>query len=241
MTLALPLEAKSGVAGAIVFGWFDPTTPLDKETIARCSQVARWVASSLERTRYRDRETVLVSALRGEIETRRDNIGGLAAYGQYHSPWGGAPLGGDWHDVWETPSGSVLAVLGDVAGHGVAVSPTMLTLRSYVRAIAHFGEDLGELLGRIDSILATFDREQGLAALALVNYNPTSAIMSWLNAGLPSLLLRQAEGTVIELEGGRTGLVGTGLDRREAAVGTVTLGVGDTVVLHTDGLLLPDA
>ena len=236
-TLAIPLSADGGTVGAVVFGWQrDGAVDVDS---AGCSRIAGWIASALARTRLAHREATLAAALRGEVTTTKVAASGLEIHGRYLPPWSGIPLGGDWHDAWEDDRGCAMIVLGDVAGHGVDVSPAMLTLRSYVRASTVPADGLAPALSRLDRTLEAFDDDHGLAALLLASYDPVQRTFSWLNAGLPDPMLHRADGAVEHLTEGRTRLVGTGLDRPPPVVASVVLDVGDTVICYTDGLLLP--
>lgn len=237
--VALPLDGIEGIAGGIAFAYRTTGEALAVDTRDRAAQVASRVGRALEHTRRRERERRLVSSLRTEMLSSDISTAPLEIHGRYLPPWSGVPLGGDWFDAFSTRDERVVAVLGDVAGHGIAASPAMLSLRSYVRAIAFDEPDPVTVLSRLDRLLAHFDTASGLATLAVSVFDPADLTLSWANGGLPSPVLRRADGTVSLLGSGRARLVGTGLERRSDAGDCISFESGDTVVFLTDGVLLP--
>jgi len=237
--VALPLDGIEGTAGGIAFAYRTTGEALAADTIDRAAQVASRVGRALEHTRRRERERRLVSSLRTEMLSSDISTAPLEIHGKYLAPWSGVPLGGDWFDAFSSRDGRVVSVLGDVAGHGIAASPAMLSLRSYVRAIAFDEPDPATVLSRLDRLLAHFDTASELATLAVSVFDPADLTLSWVNGGLPSPVLRRADGTVSLLGSGRARLVGTGLERRSDAGDSISFESGDTVVFLTDGVLLP--
>jgi serine phosphatase RsbU (regulator of sigma subunit) len=239
IVVALPLDGVEGTAGSIAFAYQTVGEELATDTIDRAAHVASRVGRALEHTRRSERERRLVSALRAEMLSPDISTPTLEIHGRYLSPWSGVPLGGDWFDAFSTRDGRVVAVLGDVAGHGIASSPAMLSVRSYVRAIAFDEPDPATVLARLDRVLAHFDTASELATLAVSVFDPAEFTLSWVNGGLPPPVLRRADGTVSLLGSGRARLVGTGIQRRVDAGDCIAFGTGDTIVFLTDGVLLP--
>lgn len=99
-------------------------------------------------------------------------------------------LGGDFYDVVERPDGSVLAVVGDVAGHGPDEAALGATLRTAWRTVVLAGLPEPEILGVVERVLET---ERGGAeiftTLTMVTVTPERDAVDLYLAGHPSPIL----------------------------------------------------
>ncbi|HZP27552.1 MAG TPA: SpoIIE family protein phosphatase [Acidimicrobiia bacterium] len=142
-----------------------------------------------------------------------------------------APVGGDWYDAFTTPSGSLLLVVGDVAGHGIAASGLMSLVRSAIRAYANENRSPAEILEGADRLVATME---GFATCWLASYDPETGVYTWANAGHPPPLIVARDDTrfVAGEPDAPLGLVTrTRFDRADV------LGEKDALVLYSDGLV----
>lgn len=237
--IAVALRGSDGIAGSIIFGFREFVRDSDDGQQVLAQSVALLVARHLEDASINTRTRSLVRSIREELLATPDPTPGLEAHGAYLPPWTGIPLGGDWFDVFPLDGGGSMAVIGDVAGHGIAASPTMLSLRAYVRAVAIEDPRPAEMLERIDDLLRRFEPSTGLATLALAVHDPDTKNLRLVNAGLPAPILRRRDGTVSIVEGGRARLVGTDMDRSANTAVTIEFHPGDSIVFVTDGVLLP--
>lgn len=64
-------------------------------------------------------------------------------------------LGGDFYDVVERPDGTVLAMVGDVCGHGPDEAALGATLRTAWRTLVVTGVPTDRILGQLELVLAT--------------------------------------------------------------------------------------
>ncbi len=62
-------------------------------------------------------------------------------------------LGGDFYDVVERPDGTVLAIVGDVCGHGADAAALGATLRTAWRTLVLAGVDTGSILPLLERVL----------------------------------------------------------------------------------------
>ena len=147
-------------------------------------------------------------------------------------------VGGDWYDAFVQPDGELVAAIGDVAGHDIEAAATMGQLRNLVRGDAYGRDD------PVDELMTHLDRAiQGLpvptvasAVLARVRPAAPGLRVSWCNAGHPPPLLIPAEGPVRALDEVREPLLGLARPPRRTRR-ELTLAPGDTLLLHTDGLI----
>ncbi|MET0896735.1 MAG: SpoIIE family protein phosphatase [Mycobacterium sp.] len=123
-----------------------PWTPLETEG---AEGLRRHLVETLyHRTRgaLRIAETMQRSLLPASIPT----IDGWQLTAHYE-PAAGGRVGGDWYDAFELPDGRLIALLGDVAGHGITVAGTMAQLRNALRAQLFAGATPAEALKQLNN------------------------------------------------------------------------------------------
>ncbi|MFI7216554.1 SpoIIE family protein phosphatase [Micromonospora maritima] len=146
-------------------------------------------------------------------------------------------VGGDWYDAFVQPDGELVAAIGDVAGHDIEAAASMGQLRNLVRGNAYGRDD------PVEELVANLDRAIGglrvptvaTAVLARVRPHGDGLRVCWCNAGHPPPLLIRADGTV-SVADGRGPLLGLARPPRRTGQ-ALTLAPGDTLLLHTDGLI----
>lgn len=142
-------------------------------------------------------------------------------------------IGGDWYDVLELTDDTLLSV-GDLTGHGVAVTSGMATLLGAVRGMAMAGTQPGQLMSWLNQLLdATV--QPALGSAVCCRYRSETRTLTWARAGHPApLLFRDGTGRTLNapdgvLLGATSGAVYAQAEER--------LKVGDVILLHTDGLV----
>ncbi|WP_030613880.1 PP2C family protein-serine/threonine phosphatase [Streptomyces fulvoviolaceus] len=145
-----------------------------------------------------------------------------------------ALIGGDWYDALELADGETLLSVGDLTGHGVAVTSGMATLLGAVRGMAMAGTQPGQLMAWLNQLLdATV--QPALGSAVCCRYRPETRTLVWAQAGHPApLLFRGGAGRRLNspdgvLLGATSGAV--------YAQAEETLEPGDLLLLHTDGLV----
>ena len=152
----------------------------------------------------------------------------------------GFEIGGDHFDYFRIDETHLGVIIMDTSVRGIPAALVMSMARAYVRSSAPGLLSPGELLMRVNRLLAA-DLSQGQYVTALYAVidtgNGTAKVAS---AGhLPLVIYRHGIGktAVVNPEGIALGLdVGPVFDRSVTEV-EVDIGVGDRLVLHTDGAL----
>ncbi len=113
-------------------------------------------------------------------------------------PGGGGLLGGDFFDTVERSDGSVLSVVGDVAGHGPDEAALGATLRTAWRTLVLTGTPPQDILGHLERVLVTErGRPEVFVTLCQVVVSPDRAHVDVYLAGhLPPLLITGPVGQV---------------------------------------------
>ncbi|MFF4040073.1 PP2C family protein-serine/threonine phosphatase [Streptomyces sp. NPDC001816] len=145
-----------------------------------------------------------------------------------------ALIGGDWYDALQLSDGATLLSVGDLTGHGVAVTSGMAMLLGAVRGMAMAGTQPGPLLAMLNQLLdATVQPSLGSAVCC--HYRPETRTLVWAQAGHPApLLYRGGTGRVLKAPDGVLLGATTGATYGQAEV---ALEPGDLLLLHTDGLV----
>ncbi|WP_086728028.1 PP2C family protein-serine/threonine phosphatase [Streptomyces carpinensis] len=146
----------------------------------------------------------------------------------------GAPVGGDWYDALELSDGELLLSVGGLSGHGPGATSGMAMLLGALRGLAMAGTAPGRLMTGLNQLLDA-TAQPALGSAVCCRYRPATRTLVWARAGHPApLLFRDGTGRPLDAPQG----VPLG-STRGAAYGEAeeTLGVGDLLVLHTDGLV----
>jgi serine phosphatase RsbU (regulator of sigma subunit) len=146
----------------------------------------------------------------------------------------GALIGGDWYDALELPDGDTLLSVGDLTGHGVAVTSGMAMLLGALRGMAMAGTEPGRLMAWLNQLLDA-SVQPALGSAVCCRYRPGSRTLAWAQADHPApLLFRNGTGRML------TPPAGVLLGATPGAVygqAEEPLEPGDLLLLHTDGLV----
>ncbi|WP_409332101.1 PP2C family protein-serine/threonine phosphatase [Trujillonella humicola] len=181
----------------------------------------------------------LAETLQRSLLTAPPQLARVATAVRYRPATRGAHVGGDWYDAFAVPDGTTLLVIGDVAGHDAVAAAAMAQARGLLRGLAQ------SVVGSPAAVLSALDRalhDLGIGALvtitvATVDERSADGVhLRWSNAGHPPPVLIGADGRADLLERPVERLLGVEPCGARADHG-LTLGVGDTLLLYTDGLI----
>lgn len=141
-------------------------------------------------------------------------------------------VGGDYYDFL-LDRGQLLLALGDVSGKGTAAALLMAMLRAAVRA--HWTEGApAASLARANVTLCETTPENRYASMFLGRLDPAGGQLTFVNAGHYPPVIVRADGRVLSL--GEGGPVLGVLPTAAYANNTCTLGLGDALVVFSDGI-----
>ena len=169
------------------------------------------------------------------LPARLPQFPGLEVAARYRPGTGGSVLG-DFYDLFPTPGGWG-TVVGDVCGKGPQAARTTALARSTVRAFGHTDDDPYAVLGALHGVLHVwFDQRPSFVTLAYAAMRPHTEgfAVSVASAGHPPAVVHRATGEVEVLAAGGRAL-GIG-EEAVIAVEDVVLGLGDRILLYTDGV-----
>lgn len=143
-------------------------------------------------------------------------------------------VGGDFFFVGDGPGGAVVAVIGDVVGHGLPAARRAAFARTAFASVAPFSDDPCRLLELVNvALVERIGESADFVTAACVTYHPSSRTLRAAAAGHPPpLRLDSGSELSIPVPGHALGL--------DAKVGgtaaTEQLSPGAGILLYTDGL-----
>lgn len=144
-------------------------------------------------------------------------------------------VGGDFYDFLPLGDGRVMLVVGDVTDKGVPAALVMASTHALLRSAATRLLSPGEVLAQVnDQLCEDIPQNMFVTCFALA-IEPATGHLAYANAGHDVPYLRRAGGEVDELHarGMPLGLMAS-MNYEEK---TTTLGPGEGVLLHSDGLV----
>ncbi len=144
-------------------------------------------------------------------------------------------VGGDFYDFFQIDDERIGLVIADVSGKGVPASLFMAVSRTLLRATALRGVSSAECLTYANKLLCKESLDSMFVTAFYGIYHYKTGMMDYTNAGHnPPYLLRGGR-TVECLPVASNFVVGV-FDDIEFESNTLTFGIGDTLLLYTDGV-----
>lgn len=144
-------------------------------------------------------------------------------------------VGGDFYDFFQIDDERIGLVIADVSGKGVPASLFMAVSRTLLRATALRGVSSAECLTYANKLLCKESLDSMFVTVLYGIYHYKTGMMDYTNAGHnPPYLLRGGR-TVECLPVASNFVVGV-FDDIEFESNTLTFGIGDTLLLYTDGV-----
>jgi signal transduction histidine kinase len=209
---------------------------LDESDLRFAEILARRLAISLETAEVFERERRISETFQDAALPRTlPSLPGIALTAVYRAAEKDAEIGGDWYDAVTLPDGRLMLSIGDVAGKGLRAAVLMASVRNSIRTAAVQFPVASEILATVAQALAIEAPESFVTAWVGV-LDPQTRHLTYAFAGHPSPLVRERDGTVQALPGAAQPPLGVA-DHVERYSHELTLPVGATLVLFTDGLI----
>lgn len=190
------------------------------------SAVQRLVAQDLERAK--DVQKAL-------FPQKNTSVPGLNCQTFYKPAHG---IGGDYYDLFPLLDDRWGIAIADVAGKGIGAALIMASLQASLRAQAlHAHSDLASVVADVDKLVFASSPTQIYASLFYAEYQPTTRVMEYVNAGHnPPMVLRwqqdRCEVFQLRASGTPVGL----LEKTHFVPETFEFKPGDMFVAYTDGI-----
>ena len=198
--------------------------------------VADILALAMENARLYTREHRVADMLSSAFLTDiPDTLPGLDLSANYRSGLEEARVGGDYYDAFCLPDGRVALVIGDVSGKGLSAAVQTATVKYSLRAFATEAGAPGLVLSRLNRMLSGESSGLGehFVTLFYALFEPATGRLAYASAGHETMIVKRLGGGVDLL--GATGLI-LGIADHTYGQAEESLGVGDALLLFTDGL-----
>ncbi|GGQ16524.1 PAS domain S-box-containing protein [Actinomadura coerulea] len=232
--LSVPIEDGDRAIGTITLAASGEYGPFDLMDLGVVQRLGRYLALVIRAARlYRRRAEVADTLQAGLLPKTLPSIPGVSVAARYLTSTHGSEVGGDFYDVFRTENGWGL-VLGDVCGKGEDAAAVTSTARHCVRLASRWKARPGDVLATVNEALLDEDRFV-TAVMASLTLETERITVSLGTAGHPPAIVVRADGVIRSASRGGVPL---GLfEDFEAGLDTIDLSVGDTLILHSDGVL----
>lgn len=235
--VAIPLIARGRLLGALSLYSLRGGRHYDRELLTLMGDLADRAAMALDNATLYAARTQLARTLQSSLlPDKLPTLEQVALASAYHPAEEQSEVGGDFYDVFTTPSGCWL-VVGDVCGKGPEAAAVTALIRHSVRAFAFVRSSPAQVLGAVNQVMLGHSLAQRFATAVVARLDfrskPVRAVIA--RAGHPPPLLLAPDGSV-----GCVSAPGMMLGVRPGSNVVdvrVELESGSTLVLYTDGLL----
>jgi hypothetical protein len=232
--LAAPLIARGTVVGCMTFGRVPASPAFNPGDIALAVELASRAAVCIDNARLYHRERRTALALQQGLLPGRPHIPAGMEVAHRYLPVGASVVGGDWHDIVPLSGGRAALMVGDAMGHGPEAAAVMVQLRTAAHTLADLELPPGEVLRRLDRMVAGMTAAPFATCISTV-IDPAGSSCVIAQAGhLPPVLVLPGGVTrVLDLPPGLP--LGLGAESFDAT--QISLPPGATLALYTDGLV----
>ena len=239
--VVLPLGARGSVLGALTLWIMRPASAFDETSRRTATRLADRAALALDNARLHEQQSHIATVLQHSLLPRSlPQIAGFETSSRFLAAGEAYEVGGDFYDVFPSGSRSWSAVIGDVCGKGPEAASLTALARYTVRTASSPDRSPADVLRALhDSINSERnDFRFCTAALARIqapaNGDGEARVTVSLGGHPLPIILRQ-NGQVQSI--GEPGTILGVLPSPTLADVEETLGVGDSLILYTDGVL----
>lgn len=231
--LMVPVMLRGEITAVMGFCW-DVEVAFSQAMVDLAERLAVSLSLALENARLYDTERRITRTLQSAFFSAPKMVAGLELGHLYHSASAGTHVGGDFYDVIPYDDGRTGLIMGDVSGRGVEVAALTTLVKSAMRAEALRLPTPGGVLGHANDIMLKGASSEEFASAFFGMLDGGTGHLSYALAGHPSPVLVRA-GAEPVLVSDQQLVLGVRADVRYAP-SSLTLDVGDLLVLYTDGL-----
>lgn len=232
--VVVPLFVRGRVTGVLTWVSTDDERLYDEDDVRFAEHLARRAATAIDNSELHSQTRAAAEQLQRAVHPQvvAPSAGWQVAC--HYEPSGRTEVGGDFYDAFPLGDGRYVVFIGDVMGRGVAAAAAMAEMRAATRAFASVDPDPASVVGRLDRMVVRYGTEQ-LVTLVYAVADAATGTLVMANAGHPPPSVVRADGTVEQLPLADGPPLGVSRLAREQR--TVSLAVGDTLLLFTDGLV----
>jgi serine phosphatase RsbU (regulator of sigma subunit) len=232
---AVPIATPAEVLASLTIVSMRPGAPVTQDTLDEAVRIAGQAALAIDNARlYQQQKQFADTMQRSLLPQTVPELQGLELGAAYESS-ARVEVGGDVYDFMELPDGRLAVALGDVTGHGIEAAADMAMAKFVFRSLAREHAEPSDFLQAANDVVVGEIAPGKFITMVYVVIDPRTGIVAVAGAGHPAPRMIAADGSVTSLDA--HGLVlGVELGQSYEEVHG-TLGIGDAVVLYTDGVI----
>jgi serine phosphatase RsbU (regulator of sigma subunit) len=214
---------------------------LDEAARRTAKRLADRAALALNNARLHEQQTHIASVLQHSLLPRSlPRIRGFEASSRFLAAGEAYEVGGDFYDVFRSGSGTWTAVIGDVCGKGPEAASLTALARYTVRTASSPESSPSEVLRTLHESISSEHSDLRFCTAALARIQTPSngqgeARLTVALGGHPLPMILRRDGRVHPI--GEPGTLLGALPSPVLADVDAVLGVGDALILYTDGIL----
>jgi serine phosphatase RsbU (regulator of sigma subunit) len=239
--VVLPLGARGSVLGALTLWIMRPAKAFDETARRTAKRLADRAALALDNARLHEQQRHIASVLQHSLLPRSlPEIKGFQSSSRFLAAGEAYEVGGDFYDVFPSGAGSWTAVIGDVCGKGPEAASVTALARYTVRTASSPDSSPSQVLRTLHESIRSERADFRFCTAALARIQAPSngrgqAHLTVALGGHPQPMVLRKDGTV-EMIGEPGTLLGV-LPSPVLADVEGALGIGDSLLLYTDGVL----
>ena len=232
--LVTPMFVGDTVVGSIGFHYHDEGHSLTDAESSFAKRMGALLALAFENARRHAIERKIAATLQQALLTTPRRIPGVDFGYLYRSATEAAVVGGDFYDLIELDGGRAGFLIGDVSGKGIEAATLTALVKNTVRALAYDSDSPARVIATTSDIILKSTPVSMFVTMFLCILDLSSGHLTYCRAGHPYPILRHRGGQIELLEEGSP-MAGAGIGV-DYADGHAEMGVGDLLVLFTDGV-----
>jgi serine phosphatase RsbU (regulator of sigma subunit) len=239
--VVLPLGARGAVLGALTLWIMRPAKAFDETARRTAKRLADRAALALDNARLHEQQAHIASVLQHSLLPRSlPQIKGFETSSRFLAAGEAYEVGGDFYDVFRSGSRSWTAVIGDVCGKGPEAASLTALARYTVRTASSPDSAPSEVLQTLHESISSERTDFRFCTAALARIQAPSngkgkARLTVALGGHPLPIILRKDGRIDPI--GHPGTLLGVLPSPVLVDADATLGVGDSLILYTDGIL----